>query len=252
MVIASIGMDDVVSHIMRALAQGIGGWLVTANLDLLRRHTYDAKARALYDRADLRIADGMPLVWASYLKGTPLPERVAGSSLIIPLCEAAAQSGYRVYLLGGNPSTAEASARHLAQLCPGLVVAGHSAPMVSATPEPSELQSIRRDLLAARPDIVLVAMGSPKQEKVIDALRMDLPKAWWLGVGISFSFLAGEVRRAPALVQQLGLEWAHRLMQEPRRLAKRYLVEDLPFALSLFSHTIWERAQTGKRRFTQH
>jgi N-acetylglucosaminyldiphosphoundecaprenol N-acetyl-beta-D-mannosaminyltransferase len=223
-----------------------GGWLVTANLDFLRRHVKDPQARSIYAAADLRVADGMPLVWASIVRGTPLPERVAGSSLVMPLCQRAAREGRSVYLLGGEPQASEAAAARMLAECPGLKIVGRSSPMVDAPPSAEQLSSLRADLLAARPDLVLVAFGSPKQEHVIAALKASLPHAWWIGVGISLSFLAGHVKRAPPVVQALGLEWVHRLVQEPRRLFRRYVIEDLPFAFELLGRSAIERVTASR------
>jgi N-acetylglucosaminyldiphosphoundecaprenol N-acetyl-beta-D-mannosaminyltransferase len=239
--LACVRMEDVLTHIFGSLHTGRGGWLITANLDFLRRHAHDARARAIYESADLRVADGMPLVWASRVRGTPLPERVAGSSMVEPLCARAAADGRSVYLLGGDPAANEACAILLRGRYPALRIVGQSSPWVAVEPTADELQAMRTDLVRLRPDIVLVAFGSPKQENVIHALRKDLPQAWWIGVGISLSFIAGHVARAPKLMQALGLEWAHRLVQEPRRLFKRYIVEDLPFAFELFGRSAWER-----------
>jgi N-acetylglucosaminyldiphosphoundecaprenol N-acetyl-beta-D-mannosaminyltransferase len=183
----------------------------------------------------------MPLVWASRLRGTPLPARIAGSSLMLPLCRRAAAAGHAVYLLGGEPEANQLATQRLLSECPGLRIAGRSSPMLGAEPTPGELASVREELLRTQPQIVLVAFGSPKQERVIAALKASLPEAWWIGVGISFSFLAGSVRRAPELVQRLGLEWAHRLLQEPRRLFRRYILEDLPFAFVLLGRSALER-----------
>ncbi|MET0284895.1 MAG: WecB/TagA/CpsF family glycosyltransferase [Polyangiales bacterium] len=241
MPLASIDSRQLVEHLFASLARGQGGWLVTANLDFLRRHVKDPQARGIYADADLRVADGMPLVWASRLRGTPLPERVAGSSLVIPVCQRAAQDGRSVYLLGGDPTAASIAAQKLLEAAPGLKLAGVSSPWVSASPTREELDAIASELLASKPDLVLVAFGSPKQEHVIHQLRARLPGAWWIGVGISLSFIAGHVRRAPPLVQALGLEWAHRLTQEPKRLFRRYVIEDLPFAVELFGRAALER-----------
>jgi N-acetylglucosaminyldiphosphoundecaprenol N-acetyl-beta-D-mannosaminyltransferase len=248
MPLASIDSQQLLDHLFENLGRGQGGWLITANLDFLRRHVKDPESRDIYAGADLRVADGMPLVWASRLRGTPLPERVAGSSLVLPLCARAAREGRRVYLLGGEPEASQIAAEKLKAEAPGLVLAGVSSPWVSAQPTQAEVDAMASELAAARPDIVLVAFGSPKQERVIHKLRAVLPQAWWIGVGISLSFIAGHVRRAPPLVQALGLEWVHRLAQEPRRLFRRYVVEDLPFAVELFGRAAIDRMSGAEAR----
>jgi N-acetylglucosaminyldiphosphoundecaprenol N-acetyl-beta-D-mannosaminyltransferase len=243
MSLARLDTPGVLDHVFGALARGRGGWLITANLDFLRRHVHDPEMRALYDAADMRVADGMPLLWASRLQGDPLPERVAGSTLVGHIAERAAREGRSLYLLGGAPG---ASARATEVLCarlPGLRILGNSSPMVSDPPTAAELAPLGAELARLRPDLVLVGLGSPKQEKLIRELRPLLPSSWMMGVGISFSFLAGDVRRAPLWMQRTGLEWIHRLAQEPRRLARRYLVEDLPFSFALFAHALRQRKQ---------
>jgi N-acetylglucosaminyldiphosphoundecaprenol N-acetyl-beta-D-mannosaminyltransferase len=181
----------------------------------------------------------MPLIWASRLQGTPLPARVAGSDLIWSLTERAAREGCSVFLLGGNPGAAEAAAAEFTRRFPALRVAGHYCPPVGFENDPVQAAAIDAMLAAARPDIVYVGLGAPKQERLITRLRPLLPAAWFLGIGISFSFVTGEVRRAPRWMQVAGLEWAHRLVQEPRRLAKRYLVHGLPFAAKLLAVSAW-------------
>jgi N-acetylglucosaminyldiphosphoundecaprenol N-acetyl-beta-D-mannosaminyltransferase len=246
--LARVSSADLVEHIFAELAQGRGGWLVTANLDFLRRHCHDAEARALYDAADLRVADGMPLAWAAWLQGTPLPERVAGSSTIFSLVERAASERRTVYLLGGTESANRGAARVFAERYPGLQLCGQSTPAFSTPPAPDEIAPVREELVALRPDLLLVALGSPKQEQIIAALRPWLPATWMVGVGISLSFVAGEIRRAPRWMQRAGLEWVHRMAQEPGRLARRYLLEDVPFALRLLPSALLARfSGDGKR-----
>lgn len=224
-----------VEHVIDHAVTGEGGWVVTPNLDILRRCARDESMAAIVARADLAVADGMPLVWASRLQQTPLPERVAGSSLISTLSAAAADHGLSVFLLGGAPGTAEAAAKVLQRRSSHLDIAGTYCPPVGFETNRIELATIEQRLLEAQPDIVFVALGFPKQERLIERMAYVLPHAWWLGVGISFSFLTGDVRRAPLWVQRTGLEWLHRLFQEPRRLGRRYLIHGLPFAATLLA-----------------
>lgn len=219
-----------IEHVLSELRGGRGGVVVTPNVDHIRRCQRDLSFSAVVAEADLVVADGMPLVWASRLQGTPLPQRVAGSDLISSLSAAAAGEGRSIFLLGGDPGTADAAAAILRDRYPQLKVAGTFCPPVGFEKDDVELKKIIAVLKAARPDIVYVALGSPKQERLIDRIRKTLPYAWWLGVGVSFSFITGNVRRAPLWMRKRGLEWVHRLGQEPKRLFKRYIVVGLPFA----------------------
>ncbi len=248
MSIAAMHGADVVNRVFDDLRAGRGGWLVTVNLDILRRHHVDETARALYAQADLRIADGMPLVWASRLMGAAVPERIAGATLAEALAARAAREGRSLYLLGGAPGTADGASATLRARHPDLRIAGTSSPVVSSPPTASEVRAVAEELWAAQPDLLLVGMGSPKQEHLIRALRAILPQTWMIGVGGTFSFLAGEIRRAPLWAQRAGFEWLHRLIQEPRRLAARYLVDGLPFAAVLFGSAIAMRALPARQR----
>lgn len=230
-----------VDHIVGELSRGCGGWVVTPNLDILRQIVRNEEVRGLVGRATLRVADGMPLVWASRLQGTPLPERVAGSNLIVSLSGAAARGGKSIFLLGGDPGTAEEAGGVLRSRFSSLVIAGTYCPPMGFDRSDAEMEKIAQVLVEVKPDIVYVALGCPKQERVIDRVRGRLPRAWWLGVGISFSFLCGRVHRAPKWMQRCGLEWVHRLAQEPGRLFKRYVVDDLPFAIRLFARSFANR-----------
>jgi len=240
--------QQTIEHILRGLAEGRGGVVMTPNLDHMRRCIRDLSFSAMLDEAELVIADGMPLVWASRLQGTPLPQRVAGSDLILSLSGAASKQNRSVFLLGGLPHSAETAAGVLRGRFPELKVMGHHCPPVGFENDHAEMALIISKLAAARPDIVYVALGSPKQERVIAMLRRLLPGAWWLGVGMSFSFLAGDIRRAPRWMQRMGLEWVHRLGQEPRRLFKRYVLLGIPFAVALLMESVWRRTMGGAVR----
>jgi N-acetylglucosaminyldiphosphoundecaprenol N-acetyl-beta-D-mannosaminyltransferase len=234
-----------VSRFVEEARNGKAGWIVTPNLDILRQYSTSPEARDLVLDATYRVADGMPIVWASRLAGTPLPARVPGSDLVLALPEAAARAGLSVFVLGGNPGIAAAAATELRRRFPALSSIGTYCPPFGFEDDPAEIGRMTEALRCAAPDLVLVGLGFPKQERVIRLLRPLLPSAWFVGVGISLSFLAGDQRRAPALVQRLGLEWAHRLCHEPRRLFRRYVVVGLPFGARLFGWALTRRLRVS-------
>lgn len=244
---AALTEQQTIEWVLREWMRGHGGWICTANVDILRQWRHSAEIREMLSRVDLVVADGMPLVWASLLRGTPLPERVAGSTLTRTLSAAAAEVGASVFLLGGNPGTAAGAARRLVAESPNLRVTGTMCPPFGFDFDERWLSRIEHTVLDAAPDIVYVGLGFPKQERVIDRLRVLLPGTWFVGCGVTFSFVAGEIQRAPAIVQRMGLEWVHRLAQEPRRLSRRYVLEGLPFALQLMSASLVDRSRVPER-----
>jgi N-acetylglucosaminyldiphosphoundecaprenol N-acetyl-beta-D-mannosaminyltransferase len=232
---------ETVEAVLDAAAAGRGGWICPTNTDVLRQYVASGEVRDLIERADLVVADGMPLVWASRIAARPLPERVAGSSLIWSLPARAAERGLSLYLLGGNPGAADAAAATLTDRYPDLRMAGTACPPFGFERDEEQLAEIGRNLVAARPDVVFVGLGFPKQERLIQRLRTALPGAYYVSCGISFSFVSGEVARAPTWAQRAGLEWLHRLVQEPRRLVRRYIVDGLPFVARLLASAVLTR-----------
>jgi N-acetylglucosaminyldiphosphoundecaprenol N-acetyl-beta-D-mannosaminyltransferase len=244
--VAAISERDTIRYVLDRIASGRGGWICTANLDILRQWWQSADVRELVSSADLVVADGMPLIWAGDLQGTPLPERVAGSTLVLSLTAAAAKAGASIFLLGGNPGTAEEAACKLAELSPGLPVVGTLCPPLGFESDPEWLSRIDWALTEYAPDIVYVGLGFPKQERLITELRSRFPSTWFVGCGVSFSFVAGEIHRAPVIVQQLGLEWLHRMVQEPKRLYRRYLLHGIPFLVQLLSSALFVRVTQSR------
>lgn len=244
MPVACITGSKLVDHMFESLNHSQGGWIVTANVDHLQRYTSDREIVDLYRNADIIVADGAPLIWASRLRGTPLPERIAGSDLVWSIAERAAVTGHSICLLGGAPGAAEGAAQRFFERLPDLIIASTISPNVSNHPTAEEVEAIRHALTTARPDIVYVALGSPKQERLIAALREAFPSTWWVGVGVSLSFVAGHVSRAPAWMQRIGLEWLHRMSQEPGRLIRRYLFNNLPFTIKLLAGALVARLRT--------
>ncbi len=241
-----VSQAEAIDHILRSLDAGVGGWVLTPNLDIHRRLRRDPEFSDLCAGATLRLADGMPLIWASRLRGTPLVERVAGSDLLIPLAGRAAAAGRTIFLLGGNPGAAEGAAARLRTLHPEIRVVGVECPPFGFETDQGYLEGLREQLAQAAPDICFVGLGSPKQERLIRDLRERMPRTWFLGVGITLSFVAGEVRRAPVWMRRSGLEWLHRLIQEPGRLGRRYLVDGAPAACILLLGSVWERFGAGR------
>ena len=236
--------DEVVARVLEALANGDGGQIVTPNVDILHRVVRDADSQEHVRASSLVVADGKPLVWASRLAGNPLPARVAGADLIWSLSAAMADAGRSVHLLGGEPGTATRAAEVLRDRLPALKIAGCLSPSVGFDSREDEYAAVCDEVVGAAPDVVFVGFGFPKQERVIARLRHRLSQTWFLGCGAAIGFVAGVHSRAPGWMQSSGLEWIHRLALEPRRLMRRYLVDDAPFAARLLVAS----AREGRRR----
>ncbi|AXB46713.1 WecB/TagA/CpsF family glycosyltransferase [Amycolatopsis albispora] len=241
--IAALTETDLIDHVGHAWTRGDGGWIVTANVDIARAAARRPELAALIGQADLVIADGMPLVWAARIAGDHLPERVTGSSLVFSLSAAAAAAGRSVYLLGGEPGVPDAAADALTARYPALKVAGAHSPSFGFERDPGELAEVIEAVRGANPDLVLVGLGFPKQEHLIRRLREVHPDAWYVGCGAGIPMAAGEFSRAPERLQRLGGEWLHRLALEPKRLARRYFVDDAPFALRLLAGAALRRVR---------
>jgi N-acetylglucosaminyldiphosphoundecaprenol N-acetyl-beta-D-mannosaminyltransferase len=226
--------------------RGQGGAVFTPNVDHVVKAASNDAFRQAYDRVSLSLADGMPLIWASPLLGCSLPERVAGSDLLMPLLELAARRQWKVYLLGGAPGVAEAVAKMLTERMGITVVGWDDSRIESDGSDPTGGSFARAS--AAKPDLVFVALGPPKQELWIDRARDMIRPAVALGVGASLDFLVGKYKRAPRWMANTGLEWAYRLSQEPRRLWRRYLVEG-PRFLGIVAST-WQLPRS--QRIVEH
>jgi N-acetylglucosaminyldiphosphoundecaprenol N-acetyl-beta-D-mannosaminyltransferase len=172
----------------------------------------------------LSIADGMSIVIASRLLGTPLHERVAGVDLVEELCKLCALEGLSVYFVGGRPGAASLTAKILVRRYPALVVAGIDCPPYGFETIPDEDEKILQRIRTAAPDVLFVALGTPKQEYWTAQHRSELKVAVAIPVGAAFEMIAGLVPRAPRWLQSIGMEWLFRLVLEPRRLWRRYLI----------------------------
>lgn len=221
------------ARIEKLVEAGKGGTVLTPNVDHVVLVEEEPRLLAAYERADLSLADGTIVVWASRLLGKPLPAKVSGSDLMLPLSELAAKRGFRVYLLGGGPGVAEKAEAALRARFPTIDIVGAEGPRVDVDKGKEAHAEIVARIRAARPDILFVGLGCPKQELFMDQVRDEIAPAVALGIGAGIDFVAGTVPRAPKWVSSVGLEWAYRLSREPRRLWRRYLVRDPKFVVIL-------------------
>lgn len=222
-----------------ARAERPGGLVVTPNVDHVVMLERDAEMRRIFHDATYRFADGMPLVWLSRLLARPgLVARVTGADLLVSVAEAAARDGTKLYFLGGLPGVADRAAIRLRERFPDLNVAGRYCPPFGFERDEAECRRIVQKVNASGASILFMGVGTPKQEKWLDAWMPALNPRVMLGVGAAFDFVAGTARRAPARMQRWGLEWLWRLARDPRRLAHRYLVQDSYFAV-LAAREFW-------------
>jgi N-acetylglucosaminyldiphosphoundecaprenol N-acetyl-beta-D-mannosaminyltransferase len=217
----NVTIAETVRLIEQMVASRQPHYFVTANVDFVVQAQEDVELRRILFDAHLVLCDGTPLVWASKILGNPLMERVAGADVVPLLLQAAAENGYRVFFLGATPDSAARAVENLKRLHPSLVVAGFYSPPFNKLLE-MDHEEIQRRILQAKPDLLFVSFGCPKQEKWIAMHYRSLGVPVSAGVGATVDFLAGTVKRAPAWMHQLGVEWVYRLHQEPRRLFKRY------------------------------
>ncbi len=226
----ALAFDDVVEAIVAHAAQGgAPAYVVTPNAHHVVLLQRDALLREVYEHAFLVVADGVPLLWAASMLGTYLPGRVNGPDLFEALCARAAREGLRVFLLGGREGAAAAAAAHLTARYPSLNVCGTHCPPMNFEKDEAESGQVLTAIGDARPDLLFVGLGAPKQEYWMYRNRERVGVPVSLGIGVSFEFVGGVVPRAPRWMQRAGLEWLYRRGAEPGRLWKRYLVGNALF-----------------------
>lgn len=230
----NLSEEEAAERVVSAAQRGEGGRLVNPNVDVMRQVASDSSLRPLLEGADLVLPDGMPLLWAARIQGSPLKQRVPVSEAINTVCVKASQRGVGTFLLGGSPGTAERAAKVLTDRCPGLSVS-YLCPPFGFERNQLEMARIFAELEKAQPGVVFCAFGFPKQERLMQVLSDRFPEIWFVGSGGTFSMIAGDTPKAPAWMRNNGLEWLHRLRLEPRRLFERYIVHDLPFACRMLA-----------------
>lgn len=222
-------MEETIDRMDALIQMRKPAYIVTPNVDHIVRLQKQDEFSLAYREASLVVPDGMPLLWAARFLGESFKERVAGSDLASAQCPRAVQKGYKIFLLGGRPQSAEKAAKKLREGHPGLQITGLYCPPHGFEKNLKENEKIMQKVREASPDILLVALGTPKQEIWIYRYYKELGVPMTIGIGAGLDFLAGAVRRAPAFMRKTGFEWLWRLILEPGRLWKRYLVDDSHF-----------------------
>jgi N-acetylglucosaminyldiphosphoundecaprenol N-acetyl-beta-D-mannosaminyltransferase len=240
-----LNLDEAVESVDRMVARRGTHYIVTPNVDFLVKSQRDPALHRILVNADLVLCDGMPILWASRWLGDPIPSRVTGSDLVPRLIERATERGWRIFILGGGPGVAAEAARRIEASHPALQKIGHFCPPHSSLEE-MDNDEIARRVRAARPDLLIVCFGCPKQEKWMwqNVGGLGVPVA--IGAGATVDFLANKVARAPVWMRRTGVEWLFRLLQEPRRLASRY-ADDLLHFFPAVARQRWyqRRRQSG-------
>jgi N-acetylglucosaminyldiphosphoundecaprenol N-acetyl-beta-D-mannosaminyltransferase len=224
--LACISVSEAVDRVLALRTQPRPTLVVTANSDHIVRLENDEALAEAYEAADLAVIDGQPLVWASRLTPSPAPERVTGVDLFTAVCERA-DDGLNLFLLGGSEENSAATARVLVHNFPRVRVVGRNTDRVTDETSDAVIEQIH----ASGANVVAVFLGCPKQEVWVHRHRDALPPGAYLCLGGAVDIISGSLPRAGLMWRRLGLEWLHRLLLEPRRLSRRYLVDDPKFAL---------------------
>lgn len=214
-----------------------------ANVDVIIRAEKDAHLREILNKADYTLADGMPLLWISKLYRQPIHKKISGADFVPVLCEMAEQEGFSIYLLGGASGITERAAVNLQQKHPALKIAGLCSPEYGFEKDEIQLKMIRDQISGAAPDILIVCLGCPKQEKFIYENMGKYKAVLSVCAGATVDFLAGSVKRCPKWMSNVGLEWFYRVLMEPRRLFKRYFIDDAAIIRLVFKYRPRERTR---------
>lgn len=234
--IDNLTMEETVLRIDEMIKSKKNSYVVTPNVDHIVKLEKDEEFKKVYSEADLIVTDGMPLIWISKLLKTPIKEKVSGSDLFPKVCELAAEKNYTLFLLGAATGVAEKAAKNLCERYEGLKVVGVYSPSYGFEKNEKEVNEIISIINECKPDILAVGLGAPKQEKFIYRYREQLGVPISLAIGATIDFEAGNIKRAPKWMQKSGLEWFYRLCKEPKRMFKRYIVDDIKILKIAFKY----------------
>lgn len=225
--IDNLTMAETLHEIDKLIQKKNCSYVVTPNVDHIVRLEKNVELQKVYKNASLILTDGKPLIWISKWYKTPIKEKISGSDLFPKVCELAANKNYTMYLLGAAEGVADTAAKNLMKKYPGLNVVGTYSPPFGFEKNEQEMNKIKTQIQEVHPDILIVGLGCPKQEKFMYYHCKELGVPISFGLGASIDFEAGNIKRAPKWMSNHGLEWLYRFSKEPKRLYKRYFVDDL-------------------------
>ena len=234
--IDNLTMKETIDEIDKLIKENKNAYVVTPNVDHIVKLETDKELQDVYKDADLILTDGKPLIWISKLYKTPIKEKISGSDLFQLLCEMAAEKGYNMFFLGAGEGVANKAAQNLTNKFPKLNIVGTYSPPFGFEKDKKEIEKIINMVNKANTQILIVGLGCPKQEKFIHKYRKELNVPISLGLGASLDFEAGNIKRAPKWMSDNGLEWLYRLSKEPKRMFKRYIVDDLKIFKLIFKY----------------
>lgn len=225
--IDNLTMAETLHEIDKLIQKKNCSYVVTPNVDHIVRLEKDEELQKVYKNASLILTDGKPLIWISKWYKTPIKEKISGSDLFPRVCQLAANKNYTMYLLGAAEGVADTAARNLMKKYPGLNIVGTYSPPFGFEKNEQEMNKIKTQIQEVHPDILIVGLGCPKQEKFMYYHCKELGVPISFGLGASIDFEAGNIKRAPKWMSNHGLEWLYRFSKEPKKLFKRYFVDDL-------------------------
>lgn len=224
--IDNLTMDETLEEVDKLIKENKCSYVVTPNVDHIVQLEKDEELQKVYQNASLILTDGKPLIWISKLYKTPIKEKISGSDLFPRVCHLASIKNYTMYLLGAAEGVADKAAKNLMNKYKGLKIVGTYSPPFGFEKDEAEMNKIKKQIQDVHPDILVVGLGCPKQEKFMYNYCKELGVPISFGLGASIDFEAGNIKRAPRWMSDHGLEWLYRITQDPRRLTKRYLVDD--------------------------
>lgn len=225
--INNVTMPETIAAIEQMIETNKKSYVVAINVDVVMKIEQDPYLKKIVDNADMVLVDGKPLVWISKMHGKPLKAKISGSDLVPLLCEVAAEKGYKIFIIGGKEGIAEQAKQKLETKHPNIKITGTYAPPFGFEKNDEELNKINHMISEAQPDLLIACFGCPKQEKWIYENIEKYNAKVSVCAGATVDFLAGNVKRAPRWMSEYGLEWFYRFLQEPKRMFKRYFVDDV-------------------------